>query len=123
MAPPADSAAAAAFRAYANYDGAGSRFAGTLVPVTTTHGVSVFAARRADKVVLVTVNQSGTDAVTEALDLSRCGAVQNVRSFGIEQAEGGLIPADHRAAYDAAGVTLTMPPYSVTTVEATLVAR
>lgn len=123
MAPRQGSAAWSAFRAYANYDGAGSKFLGKLVPVSTAkEAASVFAVKDGNKVVLVYVNRDGTKSFEEKVDLSSCGTVQSVKSFGVDRAgePRGLIPATSRTQQRGSEVSVKMPPFSVTTVEATL---
>lgn len=120
MAPRNGSAAFSAFRAFSNYDGAGGRFAGKLVPVSTAkEAASVYAAKDGNKLVLVYVNRDGGKSFEEKVDLSSCGAVQSVKSFGIERAGDprGLTPATTRVAQTGNEVAVKMPPYSVTTVE------
>jgi len=122
-APRDGSAAYSAFRAYANYDGAGSKFAGKLVPVSTAkEAASVYAAKNGNKVVLVYVNRDGQKSFEEKVDLSSCGTVQSVKSFGIERSGDprGLSPATQRTLQTGGEVSVKMPPFSVTTVEATL---
>ncbi len=123
MAPRQGSAAFSAFRAFANYDGQDSKFLGRLVPVSTAkEAASVFAVKDGNKLVLVYVNRDGAKSFEEKVDLGSCGIVQSVKSFGIERTGDprGLSPATARTQQSGNEVSVKMPPFSVTTVEATL---
>lgn len=120
MAPRTNSAAYWAFRAFTNYDGQGSRFEGNLVPVSAPkEEASVFAAKKDGKMVLVYVNRDGDKTFQEKVDVSSCGAVKGVRAFGLERAgdPAGLADAKARVQQNGGEVSVTMPPFSVTTVE------
>ena len=122
MAPKDGSAAYQAFRAYANYDGKGSRFEGKFIPVSSApagQAVSVYTARKGDKLISVFVNRDGGKSFEERLDVGSCGSPKNLVSFGIERASDphGLKPASDRVSQNGNEISVKMPPFSVTTVE------
>jgi hypothetical protein len=130
-----------AFRAYRNYDGAGSKFQDISLPVTNPldGAVSVFGSTSTagDKVVMVALNLSPTAAASPTITLSGCaapGTTAKVYRYNAPETTGGLsadfgasawTPTNRPAAFTNAGtipvsggsVTPTLPPYSINVIE------
>lgn len=110
----------AAFDAYCNYDGRGSRFGDISVSAATSDLVltSIYASLdegRDDRVVLVAINKSSGPttadlAVTHSVDLKRGS------TFGITSASPRLVPGPELAPLGPNLFRLELPPSSVTTV-------
>jgi len=119
--PPAGSPSAAAFRAYRDYDGRGGHFEDWSLPTRASLDTSLFASR--DKsgkhVVLVALNFSPDAAVAANVDTSSCGAMSNVTARTY-QGSGDFLP--EQASASAAGVSVTLPAYSITVIDLTLAA-
>lgn len=117
-APPKDSPAAQAFRAFRDFDGRGGRFLDRSVPARASEPlVSAFASRdeSGEHVVAVLLNLDPTSPAAARLELQGCGVVKERRVFGYAGGAGGFAEAP------ATGEpTLTLPPYSMTVVDARL---
>lgn len=112
-APPKDSPAAWAFRAYRNYDGKGSTFGDSWLASRAPDDVSLFASRdsKDGKLVLVVINRNPKQAKTVPLQLRSCPKMASPRLF--VNADGkGFTPLPN-----ASTAAVTLPPYSITVVE------
>lgn len=117
--PPAGSPAAAAFRAYRDFDGKGSRFLDLSVPARLTGtGASVFASRDdvGQRLVLVVLSLDPTRRLAAHVDASSCGAL----------AAGRVVTytSDARAFVDGPAlaprggtVDVVLPAYSITVLD------
>jgi hypothetical protein len=116
--PKKGSPAEAAFRAFANYDGAGARFAGRFVPTgAVPSGYSVFVAHDAVAkryaAILLRFQGSGNEEIELLLDDAACRSVRSPRTFRLDGRE--LVPENTTAS--ARSVTVAMPPLSLVLVE------
>ena len=102
-APPRDSPAYWAFRAYRNYDGKGGRFQDRFLGALSADRLSLFASRGPEELVLVAVNARDTAARIE-LPLANCGERARWKQF---TTTGGA-PAPRE--YDG-----VLPPMSIST--------
>lgn len=118
IAPPAHSPAYWAFRAFRNYDGAGSHFLEHFVETKHAQGISVFASRNESgtRAVVVVINPSRTHEAALELDLSRCGAAQRVEAFSYWGARGGLGPLSG-VTHDDTHIRIRTQPQSVSVIE------
>jgi hypothetical protein len=114
-----DTAMLGGFRAYLDYDGRGGKFGsvGLAVSGETPAENSVYAsldAAMGQKLTVVAINKTGT---AQALQLAvKHFAVKTARAYTREEGAYDR-PVESAAAVSAGGVSLTMPAYSVTTVE------
>lgn len=116
--PKKGSPAEAAFRAFANYDGAGARFEGRFVPTgPVPPGYSVFVAHDAasGRRVAVVLRFQGETAGSLELQLqsSACGEIRDVRVFRMEGSK--LVRTSSSSSVRQ--VMVTTPPLSLTIVE------
>lgn len=115
--PPVDSPGWQAFKMHGNYDGAGSRFGGRVVPALSAepNRVSSYAAIDEATGVLrvMLVNKDPEDAVTTRLDITGFESAGDARRFTYGPADLTGILAD---TVDASGV-LTLDASTITLVE------
>ena len=117
-APAKGTPAYSAFRAYANYDGKGGRFAGNIVPSSSSPGTSLYASRSADgkKWVLIALNFSAAATKPMQISLKGCGTLGTAKSYVSKGDQGGLWEAP--LALPAGDVlTASLPPTSVSVIE------
>ena len=107
-----------AFRAYRDYDGKGGRFLDRGLKTTSGEGVSVFASRDDDKVVLVVLNMDDAQRRRARIELPKCG-VQTARAWRLTGEQPFLLPVDKGARRPTTGDVLddVLPPWSLTVYE------
>lgn len=112
FAPPKNSPAYWAFRAYRNFDGKGGHFLERSIPTKMAPNVSLFASRDATgkHMVLIALNLDPTATAQAKLDLAGCGNVQNSHRF--TYAAGSQSPSDDGASAKKA-LDEALPPYSI----------
>ncbi len=121
-APPADSPAFWAFRAYRNFDGKGGHFLDTSVPVQVDRQLaSVFASRdpASGHLVAVLLNFDPATADDTELDLSSCGKTLGQQLFTYAGAKEGFTAAAPPALLPSGNLSLRLPPYSMTVLDLT----
>ena len=120
--PAGNSPAMWAFRAYRNYDGAGSHFLDWYTPASVkadhSREASLFASRDGSgkRLVAVLLNFSKTEAVAANVDLTSCGRPSAVRAFAYEGGPGGYSERK-TAATRARSLVHSLPPYSITVLD------
>jgi hypothetical protein len=118
----------AGFRAYRNFDGAGSNFGNTAVQTTSSNPGSVMAYISTDtttpgRVVMVVVNRANTTQVAAISGLSLSGTAslyQITATTASAQSSAGdpVTPVSiGTMAVSGSSLTLTLPAYSVTTID------
>ena len=115
-APPRDSPAYWAFRAYRNYDGQGGRFQDVFAGVTNLDRLSLFASRdpASTRVVVIAVNAREV-ATNVTIALTHCGERTSSRQFTYANGSAGFT----RQALP--GSTATLPAMSMTALELQLI--
>jgi glycosyl hydrolase family 44 len=115
-APPVNSPAFWAFRAFRNFDGKGGHFLDESVPAKSDDPfTAVFASREAGgHAVLVILNEAPDEAASTTIDAGSCGKLRGVRTFRYAGA-----PAGFQQAPASGGGTLRdlLPPHSITVVD------
>jgi mannan endo-1,4-beta-mannosidase len=114
----------AGFRAYRNFDGAGSNFGDTSVSTISSNPGSVMAYVSTDsttpgRVVIVVINRANTTQVAALSGLSLSGTA-NLYQMTATTAEGQspVTPVSiGTMAVSGSSLTLTLPAYSVTTID------
>lgn len=121
-APPKNSPAFWAFRAFRNYDGVGSNFQTTSISVNSPEpyfDVSLFASRSADEgeITMVLVNKSPERAVAPKISMLNCNRLVSTQSFTYAGGSNGYLEGPN---YGAASneITLRSEPYSITVLRA-----
>jgi hypothetical protein len=118
-APPENSPAYWAFRAYRNFDGKGARFLDRSLSTRMDPGVSLFASRDAtgQHLVLIALNLSPDSPVDASIALDGCARLVSRRSFSYGQFSQAI-----EAQGEAAGAELRerLPPYSINVFDLTL---
>lgn len=115
-APPQDSAAAMAFRAYRDYDGQGSRFPELSIPSRSSDKqLSVFTARdeHRSRIVTVLLNLDPQVDVGAELELAGCPATGSVRAFSYR----GITSDFTQLATTPGRAGAVLPRYSMTVIE------
>ena len=114
IAPPKDSPAYWAFRAFRNYDGAGKTFLNELVPVKVTGDVSVFASRdkARKRLVIVALNFSDQTEAALSLDFKTCGKARANRYFSYWGNREGLALQKGGGVRDG-GASARLRPYAI----------
>ena len=120
--PPDQSPVHWAFRAFRDYDGAGSGFGDVSIPTSSKRPLSVFASTFAgaatdpdlDRDVIVTVNLSPDEGTAAAIELAGCDrTVSNAVQY--TQSSAGFVPIDSSVTDGVLAVEV--PPYSITVIE------
>jgi hypothetical protein len=113
----------AGFRAYRNFDGAGSNFGDTLLQSTSSNPGSVMVYVSTDstkpgRVVLVAINRANTTQVAAITGLSLSGTAQMYQMTAPTAAgQSPVTPVSiGTMAVSGSTLTLTLPAYSVTTI-------
>jgi hypothetical protein len=116
-APPADSPAFHAFRAYRNYDGNGARFGEVWVPTRMAGDVSLFASRDRSRrrYVLVALNSRPDSIARARIELRAASAPEAVRAFSFTPRTTGIVPVTPPK--PAQTLAVELPPYSITVLE------
>lgn len=106
-----------AFRAYRNYDGAGGRFQGRIVPSSSPSGTSLYASRdeAGSKWVLVALNFSEHHPFDAAIALEGCASPASLASFVYTGAPEGFTSG--AATVDGGAIRAKLPPHSITVFE------
>lgn len=109
-----------AFRAYRNYDGAGSHFLERIVPSSSPSGTSLYASRdeAGKRWVLVALNFSADRPFDASVALDGCATPSSIRSFVYTGSERGLTAGD--AKLDGSKIVAKLPPYSISVFELTM---
>ncbi len=112
MAPPKDSPAYWAFRAYRNFDGHGGHFLDRSLVTQSPSGVSFFASGDASgkHLVLIALNLEPQTRVEAKLELRGCGKPTSKRSFAFSASAPSIAERSGDAARDPRE---TLAPYSV----------
>ncbi len=120
--PPAGSPAAAAFNAYRNFDGKGARFEDFSIPTKASLQTSLFASRDRDgkHVVLVVLNFSPDAAIAADVDMGSCGETEKTTAYTYTGQGDAFTSTPATAA--TGHVKLTLPAYSISVIDAHLVA-
>ncbi|HYQ03509.1 MAG TPA: glycoside hydrolase family 44 protein [Polyangiaceae bacterium] len=118
-APPKDSPAYWAFRAYRNFDGKDGHFLERSVDTRMTDKVSLFASRddSGKHMVLIALNLDPTEAVTADIDLPGCGKLVAQRKFLYGASSQSL---QEERSQSAAAMQETLPPYSISVLDVRL---
>ena len=113
----------AGFRAYRNFDGAGSNFGDTAVATTSSNPGSVMVYVSTDsttpgRVVLVAINRANTSQVAAITGLSLSGTASLYQMTATTAAgQSPVTPVSiGTMAVSGSSLTLTLPAYSVTTI-------
>ncbi|MFK7918045.1 MAG: glycoside hydrolase family 44 protein [Ilumatobacter sp.] len=116
--PPTNSPVYWAFRAFQNYDGAGSTFGDLSIPAESDRPVSLFASTttEGDRDVAVVLNLSPDPLPGYGIDVSECGR-DTVEAFQYSTGSPGLAPAGADISDGMLGIDL--PGYSITVLELT----
>ena len=120
--PKAGSPAAAAWRAYRDYDGSGGHFLDDSAATTMGKDTSLFASvdSAGKKLVAIALNLSPEEDATARIDLDGCGIATGVRTFRLSSGEHELrAPRQAAAAHDAT-IEDRLPAYSITVFEVAL---
>jgi hypothetical protein len=114
--PPVGSPGWMAFKMHGNYDGQGSRFGGSVLPVTNSDADSLSAYAALDDaagvVRLMLINKQPAEALTVDVELSG-GTASTGRRFTYSGDDLEAIVADEADAT----VPVEVPPYSITLLE------
>lgn len=120
-APPENSPAYWAFRAYRNFDGKGARFLDRSLKTRMDPGVSLFASRDASgqHLVLIALNLGPDAPVDASIALDGCGTLVSRRGYSYGQFSKAL-----EAGGEVAGAELRerLAPYSINVFDLTLAA-
>jgi hypothetical protein len=120
-APPENSPAYWAFRAYRNFDGKGARFLDRSLSTRMDPGVSLFASRDATgrHLVLIALNLSPDSPVDASIALDGCATLVSRRGYSYGQFSQAI-----EARSEAAGTELRerLAPYSINVFDLTLAA-
>ncbi|MEP7051081.1 MAG: glycoside hydrolase family 44 protein [Pseudomonadota bacterium] len=110
-----------AFRAFRNFDGQGGHFLGLSVPTRESEKVSLFASRdeARDHFVAIAINRDALFAITAHITLDKCGAPAAMRAFTLSAETSGLLATSSPTAAGG-GLTVSLPPYSVTVLDFTV---
>lgn len=111
--PKAGSAAFWAFRAFRNFDGAGSRFQDISLPTEEQENISLFASRDADgtRLVAVLVNRDPMLAMRARVRLDGCGKANTYRAFAYGSGSKALEQLPTKSV-EIGSVTETLQPFS-----------
>ena len=114
----------AGFRAYRNFDGAGSNFGDELLQTTSSNPGAVTAYVSTDtttlgRIVMVAVNRANTTQVTTINGLTLSGTANLYQiTAATAQGQSPVTPASiGTMAVSGSSLTLTLPAYSVTTID------
>jgi hypothetical protein len=114
----------AGFRAYRNFDGANSNFGDTLLQSTSSNvqNVTVYASKDSTKpgrVVFVAINRANTAQITAITGASLSGTAHMFQiTATTAQGQTPITPvAIGQTAVSGSSLTLTLPAYSVTTID------
>ncbi|HEX3851029.1 MAG TPA: glycoside hydrolase family 44 protein, partial [Polyangiaceae bacterium] len=121
MAPPKDSPAYWAFRAYRNFDGKNGRFLNRSVDTQMDPEVSLFASRdeTGKHLVLIALNMNATSAAAASIDLSACGELAGSHEY--TYGAGAKSLSERKAADETAGTLHeSFAPYSINVLDITL---
>lgn len=111
-----------AFRAYRNYDGQGSRFLDYYVPSKGSQEASLFVSRdeASGKMVAIAVNLTRDRPLHTKVNMNGCKKTVSQRAFQYTGESDGLKPAEGIAPEGNNLSFGTLPPFSITVVEAKL---
>ncbi len=121
IAPPKDSPAYWAFRAYRNFDGKSGRFLSRSVDTQMDSDVSLFASRdeTGKHLVLIALNLNPTSTAAASIDLSACGELAGKREYAY--GPGAQALSEHKAADETGGALRELfAPYSINVLDITL---
>jgi hypothetical protein len=118
----------AGFRAYRNYDGAGSNFGDTSVQTTSSNPGAVMAYISTDsttpgRVVMVVINRANTTQVAAITGMNLSGTASmyqmTATTASTQSAAGNPVTPSSigTMAVTGSSLTLTLPAYSVTTID------
>jgi mannan endo-1,4-beta-mannosidase len=116
--------AMAGFRAYRNFDGSNSNFGDTLLESTSSNvqNVAVYASTDStnpNRVVLVAINRASTAQITAINGAPLSGTAHMFQiTAATAQGQSAVTPvAIGQTAVSGTSLTLTLPAYSVTTID------
>lgn len=114
--PPLQSPGAYAFKLYTNYDGEGSRFEGTVLPVrrTTAESVGAYAARdeESGNIRVMLVNRQPQQAEPVRVLFDGFAPAGPVTAYRYDEGSTGIATVE--ATVDGDAVLVDLPPYSIT---------
>lgn len=116
--PEVDTPVYWAFRAFRDYDGAGSQFGELSLPTDADRPVSLFASESADgdRNVLVVLNLSADEELTTSISVAGCDRT-SATGYQYVGSVAGLEPVD--VTFNDDLIDLTLPPWSISVVELT----
>ena len=117
-APPKDSPAYWAFRAFRNFDGKNGQFLGRSVETQMAGGVSLFASRdeNGKHMVLIALNLDPNTAANATIDLNGCGVISSRRDYAYGRDARSLAAAPPNPTATAEGAHAfqkSLAPYSI----------
>jgi Glycoside hydrolase family 44 len=126
--PPENSPSFWGFRAFTNYDGAGSRFLPYgLVTSTATDGtspLSVFASTNAasteNEITAVVINKSPDKRLTTSLSLNGCATMGSAKTYRYDGTNVAGFSASNPQGVNGNKVSLTMEPWTINVVKFSL---
>jgi hypothetical protein len=119
-APPRDSPAFWAMRAYRDFDGSGGRFLDESVPADTRAPLSsIFASRDAsgEHMVLVLLDLDPARPLDARIDTSSCGRVVGRRMLSYTGGRAGFVRASAEPEGSGSVTRATLTPYSITVLD------
>jgi Glycoside hydrolase family 44 len=119
-APPENSPTFWAFRAFRNYDGAGSAFLNNSVGTTMAKDTSLFASTndQGTQLTAVVLNLDPQKAVSAQISLTNCKGVKSAKAYTYTGGPSGFSLASPGAS--ATSMSLGVAPYSITVIRADL---
>jgi Glycoside hydrolase family 44 len=119
-APPENSPTFWAFRAFRNYDGAGSAFLNNSVGTTMAKDTSLFASTndQGTQLTAVVLNLDPQKAVSAQISLANCKGVKSAKAYTYAGGPSGFALASPAAS--AASMSIGVAPYSITVIRADL---
>jgi hypothetical protein len=119
FAPPKNTPAYWAFRAYRDFDGKGGRFLDRSVPTQMDSSVSLFASRDASgkHLVLIALNLEPNSAAQAKIDLAGCGPIATHRR--VTYSQEAPTPSEEPSVAGGA-LDERLPPYSINVFDVTL---
>jgi Glycoside hydrolase family 44 len=115
--PPTNSSSYWAFRAYRNFDGAGSQFLDRSLATTMAKDVSLFASTNEahSEMTAILLNTNATKSLIPKIALKGCGNVTTAETYTYTGAPTGFGQVVNQAVR-ANSLNLTLRPYSLTVV-------
>ncbi len=119
-APPENSPTFWAFRAFRNYDGAGSKFLNNSVGTTMADNTSLFASTNDNgtQLTAMVLNLDAKKSVNAQIALANCKGVKSAKAYTYAGGPDGFALASPAAS--ASSLSLGVAPYSITVIRAEL---